>query len=330
MPRHRVRVQWSVFFIAAMVVLATGCQPSASADPSGSPSERPSARPSASAGGSAEPTGPPSAALVVRLTSEIHNPPVLRLTVEIMSDGQVIEGGDQVSTRTLTASGLDQVENEILSSPLLQDSAEYQWEPAVPPEVMPIGLSGRWTYVIGEGSDAVLVSSGVWLDEAEALYFVPSRERQELDRLAHLLADLSSWVTPDGWVEAESALYEATDYLLWVTVWPLPVPDGTVSGVGITWPFEASLEEFGDVVTSGEAEGGEVVGRCGYLDGSDAASLVTTLTGLGFAPSVRIDAQSQAHMDLSTDTGWVSLYLSARTVGGFPTCADAARALPPY
>ena len=330
MPRHRVRVQWSVFFIAAMVVLATGCQPSASADPSGSPSERPSASPSASAGGSAEPTGPPSAALVVRLTSEIHNPPVLSLTVEIMSDGQVIEGGDQVSTRTLTASGLDQVENEILSSPLLQDSAEYQWEPAVPPEEMPIGLSGTWTYVIGEGSDAVLVSSGVWLDEAEALYFVPSRERQELDRLAHLLADLSSWVTPDGWVEAEPAPYEASDYLLWVTVWPLPVPDGTASGAEGTWPFEGSLEEFGDVVGSGEAGNGEVVGRCGYLDASDATDLVTTLTGLGLDPLVRVRTDSQAGMNLATEAGWVSLYLSSRTVDGFPTCADTAAFLPPH
>ena len=327
MPRHRVFVQWSVFFIAVMVVLATGCQPSGVGDPSASPSELPSGSPSASE--SADPTEPPPAALVVRLTSEFL-PPTLSFEVEIMSDGQVIDGGDQASTRTLTTSGLEQVENEILSSPLLQDSAEYPWEPAVPPEQMPIGLSGTWKYVIGEGPGTIVVSSGIWLDEAEAMYFVPSQERQELDRLAHLLADLSSWVTPDGWVEAESALYEATDYLLWVTVWPLPVPDGTVSGVGITWPFEASLEEFGDVVTSGEAEGGEVVGRCGYLDGSDAASLVTTLTGLGFAPSVRIDAQSQAHMDLSTETGWVSLYLSARTVGGFPTCADAARALPPY
>jgi hypothetical protein len=115
-----------------------------------------------------------------------------------------------------------------------------------------------------------------------------------------------------------------------VTVWPSPVPDGTVSDVEVTWPFQGSLEEFGDVVTSGEAEGGEVVGRCGYLDASDATSVVTTLTGLGFDPSVRIDAQSQARMDLATETGWVSLFLSARTVGGFPTCADVAGVLPPH
>jgi len=321
-PRNRVRVQWSAFFIAALVVLATGCQPSAAGDPSASPSELPSASPSASA----EPTEPPPAALVVRLTSEIHNPPVLSLTVEIMSDGQVIEGGEKWSTRTLAASGLEQIENEILSSPLLQDSAEYPWVLAVPPEQAPIGLSGTWKYVIGEEPETVVVSSGVWLDEAEAMYFLPSPERQELDRLAHLLADPSSWITPDGWGEAESAPYEAASYLLWVTVWPLPVPEGTVSGAEVTWPFGGSLEEFGDVVEIGEM----AEGRCGYLDSSDATNLVTILTGLGLDPSVRVRTDSQAGMNLATETGWVSLYLSSRTVGGFPTCAVAAGFLPPH
>jgi hypothetical protein len=323
-----------VFFIAAMVMLATSCQPAATGDPSASPSELPSASPSASAGASAEPTEAPPAALLVRLTSEFL-PPTLNLRVEIMSDGQVIEGGEQVSTRTLTASGLEQVETEILSSPLLQDSAEYAWEWAVPLEQRPIGISGSWTYVIGEEPETVVVSSNIWLDQSEAMYLVPSPERQELDRMARLLADLSSWVTPDGWVEADWVPYEATSYLLWVTVWPLPVPDGTNSGTGVTWPFEGPLEEFGDAVTSGvggvgPGPPGMAEGRCAYLDASDAASLVTTLTGLGFDPWVGIDMQSWANMDLATESGWVSLYLSAQSVDGFPTCADAAEVLPPH
>ncbi|HET9498324.1 MAG TPA: hypothetical protein VFP83_08360, partial [Candidatus Limnocylindria bacterium] len=244
--------------------------------------------------------------------------------------GQVIQGGDQWSTRTLTASGLEQVETEILSSPLLQDSAEYPWVWAVPLEQRPIGISGTWEYVIGDEPETVVVSAAVWLDEAEAMYFVPSPERQELDRLAHLMADLSSWVTPDGWVEAEWAPYEATSYLLWVTVSPEPAPEGTVSGTEVTWPFEGALEEFGDVVESGAAPSGEVLGRCGYLDAPDATNLVTTLTGLGLDPSVRDRTDSQAAVNLATETGWVRLYLSSRTVGEFPTCDDAAEFLPPY
>jgi hypothetical protein len=327
MVRSRVRIRRQEV-IAALVMLAIGCQPSGGG-PSALSSELPSASPSASVSGSAEPTESPPATLLVRLTSEFL-PPTLHLEVEIMSDGQVIEGGDEVSTRTLTASGLAQVEDEILSSPLLQDSAEHPWELAVTPEEAPIGLSGTWKYVIDEQPGTIVVTSGIWLDEAEAMYFVPSPERQELDRLAHLLADLSSWVTPEGWVEAEWAPYEATSYLLWVTVYPPPVPEGTVYGAEVIWPFDGSLEDFGDIVRRGVSETGEVVGRCGYLDASDMAGLVTTLTGLGFGPTVRIDVESQAHMDLASEANWVSLYLSAQTVGGFPTCADAAQSLPPY
>ncbi len=280
------------------------------------------------------PTGSP-ATLLVRLTSEIHNPPVLTLSVEIMADGQVIEGGEQWSSRTLTADGLEQVEEAILSSPLLQDSADYPWELAVPPEQAPIGISGTWKFVIGEQPEPIVVTSGVWLDEAEALYFVPSPERQELDRLAHLLADPTAWVTSDGWVEADSAPYEAASYLLWVTVWPAPTPDGIVSGAEVTWPFAEPLEEFGDVVETGEGgvgpgPPGSAEGRCGYIDSSMAADLVTVLTGLGFDPPTLDGANSQADMNVATETGWVSLFLSSRTVDEFPTCADAAGFLPPH
>jgi hypothetical protein len=324
-PHDAVRVWWPEFLIASIVLLATGCQPSAAGDPSSSPSELPSASSRASTSASAQPTESPPAALVVRLTSEIHNPPVLSLTVEIMSDGRVIEGGEELSTRTLTASGLEQIDAAILSSPLLRDSADYPRELAVPPEQVPIGISGTWTFVIGEQPEPVVVTSDFWLDEAEAMYFVSSPERQELHRLAQLLADPSSWVTPDGWVEAGSAPYESTSYLLWVTVWPLPVPDGTISGAEVTWPFERTIEQFGDVIETGVAEG-----RCGYIDAPQAADLVTILTGLGFDPPASIGANSQSDMNLATETSWVSLYLSSRTVDEFPTCADAAGFLPPH
>jgi hypothetical protein len=279
----------------------------------------------------------PEAELIVRLTTKIHNPPVLSLDVEIMSDGRVIEGGERLSTRTVTAAGLEQIEEEVLSSPLLEDSAEYPAELAVAPMEVPVGLAApTWTFVIGEEPGAIVVTSSAWLDdETEAAYYVPSPERKELDRLARLLADLSGWVTPDGWLEAEWTPYVASAYLLWVTVWPLPVPDGIVSGAEVTWPFEGPLEEFGDVIETGEGGGGPgppgvAEGRCGYIHASVAADLETIFTGLGFDPPTRGGADSQADMRLATESGWVSLYLSPRTIDEFPTCADIAGILPPY
>ncbi len=45
---------------------------------------------------------------------------------------------------------------------------------------------------MGEGPDAVVVTSAAWLgDEIEAQYFAPSPEREELDRLANLLVNIS-------------------------------------------------------------------------------------------------------------------------------------------
>jgi hypothetical protein len=317
-PGKRLSIRWPGLLVAGTAVLALACQPSGSGAPSATPNDLPSSSPAASTSASAEPTEAP-ASLLVRLTSEIHNPPALSLRVEILSDGRVVEGGQPWSTRTLTAAGLEQVEATILSSPLLQDSADYPWVLAVPPEQAPIGISGTWTFVIGEQPEPIVVRSGVWLDEAEPLYFVPSPEREELDRLAHLLADPASWVTADGWVETESAPFQAEGYLLWVTVWSETAPEGLPSAAGVTWPFDGPIESFGEVVATDLS-----LGRCGYLEPPQAADLEASLTEVGAPTDV------SRRVDLATDGGWVGLYLSPRTVDGFPTCADEAPFQPPY
>lgn len=269
---------------------------------------------------------------MVRLTSGIHNPPVLTLSVEIMSDGQVVMGGDPNpwTSRSLTAAGLDQVGQEVLEAPLLQASGDYSAE-AIPRSDPVIGMTPpTWTFTIGGGSDPVVVTSDAWFgDEAEAMYFVPSPERKELDRLADLLASVSDWVTADGWASADWAAYEATGYLLWVTVTVasdlVPVPDGLPSIVGAAWPFDGPIEEFGDVVATNLS-----TGRCGYLDSSQATDLVTILTDLGIDPPTISRVDSQTPVNLATEAGYVGLYLSPRTVDGFPTCADVVPYLPPY
>jgi hypothetical protein len=253
---------------------------------------------------------------VVRL-SEQPNPTALTLSVEILSDGQVVLGGDPWTERALTAVGLDEIDQEILTAPLLQASGDYPAEvnPAVDPMNIPIGiLHPKWIFTVGGGPDPVVVTSDRWLgDETEAMYWAPSPERQELDRLANLLASVSEWVTTDGWVSADWVPYEATSYLLWVTVWAEPM-DGLPSVVGAIWPFDGPITEFGEMVATVPDFS---VDRCGYLEPAQATDVAGTLSDAGVDPG-------NPRPDVLTDGGRVSLYLSPRTEDGFPTCADMA------
>jgi hypothetical protein len=125
-------------------------------------------------------------------------------------------------------------------------------------------------------------------------------------------------VTSDGWTTANWTPFEAASYLLWVTVWPAPAPEGLPSAAGVSWPFAGPIEGFGETVAANEIS----EGRCGYLEPSEANDLAAGLSGIGVDASRRVD--------VATDAGWVGLYLSPRTVDGFPTCTDVAPYLPPY
>jgi len=302
-----------------MLIVAASCSPSPST--SSEPSTTP--QPTASEPASSPTESPaPEAGLTVRLTQVVPNPPNLTLSVEIMSDGQVVLGGNPWTTRSLTADGLDQIGQEVLAAPLLQTSADYPSEAIQPSDPMQIVVGiihPLWTFTIGEGADAVVVTSAAWLgDEVEALYFAPSPERKELDRVANLLVGVSDWVGADGWATSDWTPYAAASYLLWVTVWSEAAPEGLPSVVGVTWPFEGPIQAFGETVAANEIS----EGRCGYLEPSAANVVVPILTG------VAGDVGRLANA--ATDAGWVGLYLTPRTVDGFPTCDDAAPWLPPY
>jgi hypothetical protein len=317
------RPTWAVALVS--LLWFTACSPSPSAEGSSSPS------PSDSSAPSALPTETPVAEpeLGVRLTQGLY-PPALAsiLSVEIMSDGQVVQGispddpsvplrpgGHPWTTRSLTAAGLDQVDQEILSAPLLQASGDYraQLDPSVDPVDIPIGIvHSTWMFTVGGGSDPIVVTSDAWLgDEVEAMYWVPSPERMELDRLARLLASVSDWIAAEDWTSADWVPYEAESYLLWVTAWAEPL-DGLPSVVGATWPFDGPIEEFGDVVATTPNFSTD---RCGYLDSVQATDVADTLSDAGVDPG-------NPNPDVMTDGGRVTLYLSPRTVDGFPTCAD--------
>jgi hypothetical protein len=262
------------------------------------------------------------------------NPPNLALGLEIRTDGQVVQPDPSVeidpawTTRNLNEDGLAQVREAILDAPLLQASGDYPRELAVPPEEAPIGISGEWIFTIGEGAEAITVTSDIWLDEAEALYYVPSPEREELDQLAHLLMTLPDWIPADGWATPTWQPYEAESSLLWVSVWPPPVPDGLPSAAGVDWPFDGPIESFGDLMSPvGEVQAGA---RCGYLDVSAAQEMVTVLAGIGIETQPGGVTGQDNTVQVTIEAGWVGIYLSPRTPSGFPTCADQAPYLPPY
>ena len=305
------------------VLVLVACSSTAS----GSPSASVTPTPQASATSEATLTSTPAPrALEIRLSAARSNPPNLALGTEILTDGQVVQPDQSVlaswTTRSLNERGMAQVRDAVLAAPLLQVSGDYPRQLAVPPEQAPIGISGEWIFTIGEGADAVTVTADTWLLEAEALYYVPSPERQELDRLAHLLLTLSDWIAGDGWATPNWQPYEAESYLLWVTVQPPPAPEGLPSAAGIDWPFDGPIEDFGDLVAPvGPVEAGA---RCGYLDALGAEAMVTVLSGIGIATEPGGVTGQDNSANVATDAGWVGIYLSPRTPTGFPTCADEA------
>ena len=315
--------------LGTVLLLLAACAPTASESPSASVT--PTSQ--ASASSEATPTSTPAVpALEIRLTIGRGNPPNLTLEVEILTDGQVVEVYDSVppwwTTRNLNERGMAQVREAVLDAPLLQTSADYPRQLAVPPEEAPIGISGTWIFTIGEGAEAVTVTSDAWLQEAEALYYVPSPEREELDRLAGLLMTLHDWVADDGWATPSWDAYQAESYLLWVTVWPPPAAEGIPSAVGVDWPFDGPIEAFGDEVAP--AGGTEAGARCGYIDAVAAEAMVTVLAGIGIETQAGDVIGQDNSVNVVTDNGWVGIYLSPRTPTGFPTCADEVPYHPPY
>ena len=314
----RAHVAWAM--LAAVLV---SCSPTSSTTPQASESPAPSASTVPTASPTESPA--PETGLTVRLTQLIPNPPTLTLSVEIMSDGQVVLGGDPWTTRSLTAAGLDQVAQEVLAAPLLQASADYPSEPIQPSgpvQGFPIGLIHPvWAFTVGEGADAVVVTSAAWLgDEVEAQYFAPSPERKELDRLANLLVNIPDWVTSDGWTTATWDAIRGSE---------LPAVGDGVAGRRpprvCRQPSASHGHSTGRSKRSGRRSPRTMSARddAGTSSPRRPPTWQQALSGIGVRPQ-------RDGSTWRTDGGWVGLYLSPRTVDGFPTCADVAPYLPPY
>ncbi len=311
-----------VIGVMSTLILASCSSGPASPSPSrGMPSTTPLSSAASTPNPTQGPTFPAEPHLLFSLSSTCPiPPPQVRPEVTITGTGKVILQGPgatrQWSVRQLSAAGLERIRQDVLEAPLLGVSGNYPLE--LRPNVGEnVGLCDAYTFVLGSGADATVVTSTPWQgDEYESSAAVPSPERKELDRLAHRVIDIGDWLEPDGWADAAWSPYLADSYLLrTVANTEFPAPDGTPSSVGVAWPFAGPIEAFGDPV-------GET-GRCGYLNQSQALETVGLLRGLGI--DARLDAPTE-NIDLSTDAGWLSAVLWPRTPDAIPNCADEAPA----
>jgi hypothetical protein len=308
MVPHKVTAATAIVALGA-VILAS-CSPAVPSPSQTTDSTTPEASPLASL----EPT--PGLEATVSVVRGCENPPQVQPIVTITAEGEVVLALGDWSTRGLSALGVGQVRREVVDEPLLQVGGDYPLERLPNPSgVVGIPVHGlcTYTFTVGNGPGALIVSSASWNGDAEeAQFYVASPERKELDRLANRLIDLGSWLPPDAWADPAWSPYESASYLLWVDPQAGAAPDGIPSSAGMTWPFGGEIETFGDAVGQD---------RCGYLDPPQATEMVDLLSGAG------VDAGLGAPVavtGLSTNAGWVRILLTPRAPDGFPSCTDEA------
>jgi len=256
--------------------------------------------------------------------------PVWPPDLTLPADGRIVmwSGGGRLGTgtyrlavRQLSPSGLAQFQRDVLDLPALQESADYVLE-LMPnsPESPGHGVCiGRFT--LGEGTARVEVSAVGWLGSEEGVYWVPSPERRALDELAIHLEEVEVWLGAAAWSEPVARRYVSSSYLFWLE----PPSDTPPPGVdaplvtGTAWPFAGPIEQFGEPV--GQA-------RCGYLDLSQAFETLRLMRSLGVDPGETTNPLLDLKLDgfgfgnVTTDAGWFSFWLTARSPDGYPSCPE--------
>jgi hypothetical protein len=250
--------------------------------------------------------------------------------VTVTADGRVVywlgggtlgENDGKIAVRQLSPSGLAQFQRDVLSLPALRQSAEYRLQrlPGTP-EPPGHGVCSN-SFVIGAGSNAVVVNATNWQgDEEEASYWVASPERKTLDELAHGLTEVEAWLGESAWSDPVARPYVSDSYMLWLEP-RIDIPsDGTgaVSVSGVPWPFDGPIEMYGESVNGG---------RCGYLRAGQAFETLRFLRELGvIVHPLGLDQARPAGLDtlgfgdLATDSEWYSFWIMPRSPDGYPDC----------
>lgn len=262
-----------------------GGSPSPSAEPA-------SQTPSSTASNPPGPSGDPAVGtLVLRLDSSMDFSG-LDHVVTVVEDGRIITTEDKDAAnpfveRRLTAAGIQLLRDELDSTGLTDTSANYL--PIPKPGVEPPGRgSVVHTLKVGLPAGGTAVISWVALFADDDLYYEPSPERETLDALAVRLQTLDEWLPANAWADATAAPYVPARYhmLIEKLEWGGTLDELPVESTAVTWPLEASIDEFGEP-TESPALGSDIA-RCGMISAGEATAVIDELEAAGATPGERV------------------------------------------
>jgi len=238
------------------------------------------------------------------------NPPA----TTVLEDGRVI-ATDQSATsgwivRQLSASGLEELREDVLESPYLQASAEYRPQRRADAGDPPGHGACSYTFTIPAGAEPIVVTTIGWFgDEEERTFYEPSPERKSLDGIARSLIEINSVAGDDAW-EGPGLPYVAAEYSLHIVpgIGPRPQDSATI---------DPSLLGLGEIGSFGTSAGN---GRCAAVSRAQAFEVARVLNESNPALAVRLDAVTFPYF--ATDAGWFSAALAPVFPDGQPDCAS--------
>ena len=214
----------------------------------------------------------------------------------IYEDGRVLHdfsGAGEWRVRTLSGSGLADIRNNILGSPLLQANAEHVPVPLAGAEPPGHGACGFTFIIATDGAPIEVTSTGWFGDEEESEFYEPSPQRKTLDAIARNLMAIDSVLGESSWEPAGWLPWIPEEHLLGVGPGEGPPPDNIV----LVGPDATGL---GDLTSFGAPSG---PGRCGVISRAQAFEFARALNAAGHEPGLRLN--TSANLAFGTDIGWM-------------------------
>lgn len=233
-------------------------------------------------------------------------------TTLIYEDGRVIHdftGATDWRVRTLSATGLARVRDDLLGSPHLQASGEYV--PILRPGAEPPGHGAcLFTFIVATDGAPIEVTSVGWFgDQEESEFYEPSPERKVLDAIAHNLMAIDSVLDDSSWEPAGWLPWIPAEHLIGLGQGEGPPP----SELAVVEPERTGL---GDLAAFGAPSG---PGRCDIVPRETAFQFARALNEAGHEPPLRLN--TSANLAFGTDIGW--MYGLFHPNGpGTPTCEE--------
>jgi hypothetical protein len=265
-------------------------------------------------------TDQPDGGLVVRYEVFGHVSPTVSMPlVTVMDDRRVVMGDGSTgwSLWHLTDAGFDRLTEEVLESPYLQESAEYQ--PVLQAGVTegPPHGTGIHVFTIGTEAEPIVVRSVQWFGEAEeAAFYVPSPQRRALEGVAAGLSTLGGSLGEDAWV-TDPLTYVADRYMVWVGRGSGEAPPGTPqvdAGAVLGSTSLGNIDDLAEPLVCSDITLAEAFELARLMRGTDSPLMRGTDSPLN------LDRFSSA--TFASDDAWFSVSLSPHTPDGFAGCDD--------